>query len=71
MTIAPARKFIRPLADDNWATIASRALPQEDADAAASMLQSWNLHVFMRPTGANGSSILPSDIVFVEPPKPD
>ena len=34
-------------------------------------LQSWNLHVDMRAvlgTGGPGNPILPSDIIFVEPP---
>jgi hypothetical protein len=38
------------------------------------LLQSWNLHVFMRPAAPEGSSrhgnpILPSDVIFVEPPQ--
>ncbi len=41
---------------------------------AAELLQSWNLHVFMRPAAPAGSSrhsnpILPSDVIFVEPPQ--
>jgi len=39
------------------------------------LLQSWNLHVFMRPAAPVGSSrhgnpILPSDVIFVEAPRP-
>ena len=41
-----------------------------DAEEAVGQLQSWNFHVFMRPVGAAGHSILPSDIIFVEAPKP-
>jgi hypothetical protein len=70
MGIAPARKFIRPLPNDDWASIASREFPDEPAEATAESLQSWNFHVFMRPAGANGKTILPSDIVFTEAPKP-
>jgi len=38
------------------------------------MLQSWNLHVFMRAAGGVGrmrgdNPILPSDVIFIEPPK--
>jgi len=37
------------------------------------MLQSWNFHVFMRPAAPAdspraGNPILPSDIIFLEPP---
>ncbi len=70
MTLAPARRFIRPLPDEDWAAIAARALPDENPEQATSQLQSWNFHVFMRPAGANGNTILPSDILFIEPPLP-
>ena len=69
MALAAKRNFVRPLAGDDWADIAARALPGADAGQAVEQLQSWNFHVFMRPAGANGSPILPSDIIFVEPPK--
>ena len=67
------RKAILPLADDTWETIAARELPERDPGEVCGMLQSWNLHVFMRPAAPEGSSragnpILPSDIIFVEPP---
>ena len=42
-------------------------------DDAVSQLQSWNLHVFMRAAAGMGRAgsanpILPSDVIFVEPP---
>ncbi len=71
--LAQRRKTIFPLAEDTWETIAARELPEQEIADACGMLQSWNLHVFMRPAAPEGSSregnpILPSDIIFVEPP---
>jgi hypothetical protein len=65
-----ARKFIRPKESEDWSAIAARALPQTDPEEAVAQLQSWNFHVFMRPVGAAGHPILPSDIIFIEAPKP-
>ena len=67
------RRSTTPVEGDTWASIARRALPGLDEKAAVSQLQSWNLHVFMRAAGAmaapgGGNPILPSDVVFVEPP---
>jgi len=68
----PARRSIFPQDGDDWASIAARKLRGTQAEEAASLLQSWNLHVFMRPAVADsadpGNPILPSDIIFVEPP---
>ena len=69
----PARRSIFPQDGDDWASIAARELPDTATEEAVNMLQSWNLHVFMRPAAAAGSArqgnpILPSDIIFVEPP---
>jgi hypothetical protein len=71
----PARRRIFPRADDDWSSIAARELPDMDREAAVSLLQSCNLHVFMRPRPPEGSPragnpILPSDVVFLEPPLP-
>jgi len=68
--IPAARKFVRPQENDDWPAIAARALPETDREEAVAQLQSWNFHVFMRPIGASGTPILPSDIIFVEAPKP-
>lgn len=70
---APARRYVLPLATDDWASIAARELPQLDAAAAVSLLQSCNLHVYMRPSPPPdspraGNPILPSDVIFLEPP---
>jgi hypothetical protein len=68
------RRFIHPQEGDTWATIAARELPAMPADEAQKLLQSCNLHVYMRPAAPAGSPrhgnpILPSDVIFVEPPQ--
>ncbi|MGD8416581.1 MAG: hypothetical protein PVH91_05955 [Pseudomonadales bacterium] len=68
------RRSTFPQEGDTWASIAARELAAEDRDAAVSQLQSWNLHVFMRPAAPEGSPrhgnpILPSDVIFLEPPQ--
>jgi len=67
------RSSTYPLKQDTWESIAIRELPDTSLEQAISMLQSWNLHVFMRPAAPAGSSrgnnpILPSDIIFLEAP---
>ena len=57
-----ARRFVYPQAGDDLAAIAARELP--DVDGADQQLLSWNLHLAARRT----IGILPSDIVFTEPP---
>ena len=73
MTLSTQRKSIHPQTNDDWSTIAARELSGQPLDTAVSQLQSWNLHVFMRPTteGAAraGNTILPSDVIFLEPPR--
>ena len=64
---------MHPLTDDTWETIAQREMPGTPAGEAAAQLQSWNLHVFARRviddnTGQMGNPILPSDLLFLEPP---
>lgn len=62
------RRFIHPVAGDTLDTIAARELG--DLDGAAEQLLSWNLHLAARaPIGPPGS-VLASDIVFLEPPRP-
>ena len=68
-----ARRFMRPLASDDWASIAARELADQALEEATQSLQSWNFHVFMRPAPPEespraGNPILPSDIIFLEPP---
>ena len=74
MSLSTQRKSIYPVAADTWETVAARELPEIDLEQAMGNLQSWNLHVFMRPAAAQesarfGNPILPSDIIFVAPPQ--
>jgi hypothetical protein len=67
------RLSIHPQVGDTWASIAERELSEQPQEAAVAQLQSWNLHVFARriiddATGEMGNPILPSDILFLEPP---
>ncbi|HIG23253.1 MAG TPA: hypothetical protein EYG02_11430 [Henriciella marina] len=71
--LSVVRKSIRPQAGDSWATIADRELPKLKTEDGVSSLQSWNLHVYMRAPAPEGSPragnpILPSDVIFIEPP---
>ena len=73
-TLNETRKSIFPEGQDTWESIAQRELPDIGSEEAISVLQSWNLHVFMRPAAAKdstraGNPILPSDIIFVAPPQ--
>ncbi len=68
------RRSIFPLENDTWETIAAREFPDTELKEAVSNLQSWNLHVFMRRVTGKDSyrpmnQILPSDVVFLEPPQ--
>jgi len=68
----PIRRSIFPSEGDTWEKIAQRELGGDES--AVSQLQSWNLHVFMRPAAPEGSPragnpILPSDVIFLEPPQ--
>lgn len=71
--LGAVRRSIFPGQGDTWNTIAARELKDLDEATAVSQLQSWNLHVFMRPAAPEGSPrhgnpILPSDVIFLEPP---
>ena len=73
-TLNETRRSIFPEGQDTWGSIAQRELPDMGSEEAISVLQSWNLHVFMRPAAAKdstraGNPILPSDIIFVAPPQ--
>ncbi|MEZ5376090.1 MAG: hypothetical protein R2733_06200 [Acidimicrobiales bacterium] len=62
------RQFVSPQPGEDLAAIARRVLP--GVPDGLEQLQSWNLHLAAR-AGANRSiGLLPSDIVFVEPPPP-
>ena len=71
--LSTQRKSTLPQPQDTWESIAARELPELDPAEATSALQSWNLHVFMRPAAPEGSPragnpILPSDVIFLEAP---
>ena len=66
------RRSIFPQEGDTWQSIAERELGS-GGEETTGQLQSWNLHVFMRPAAPEGSAragnpILPSDVIFLEPP---
>ena len=70
--LSRVRKSVLPQPGDGWAEIAARELPDLPREEAVSKLQSWNLHVFMRAAARMGEAskpILPSDVIFVEPPE--
>jgi hypothetical protein len=72
--LSTVRKSILPKGGDTWQSIAARCLSGTPEAEAVSKLQSWNLHVFMRASGAAGTirgknPILPSDVIFIEPPR--
>ena len=69
----PSRRCIHPKTSDTWESIAQREMPDSPREDAIAHLQSWNLHVFARrviddSTGEMGNPILPSDLLFLEPP---
>lgn len=69
----PSRRCIHPKSSDTWESIAQREMPDSPREDAIAQLQSWNLHVFARrviddSTGEMGNPILPSDLLFLEPP---
>lgn len=68
-----ARKFVTPEPGEDLAAIAARVLPvhesgDDSGDAAAQQLLSWNLHLAARAGAGLSVGLLPSDIVFTEPP---
>lgn len=68
------RRSTFPREGDTWDAIAAREFPSQDPATMVSQLQSWNMHVFMRPAAAPGSPregnpILASDVIFLEPPQ--
>lgn len=57
-----------PQPGDDLAALATRELP--GVVAAEQQLLSWNLHLIARAALSGTVSLLPSDIVFTEPPPP-
>lgn len=71
--LSATRKSIFPQDGDDWNSIAERECDFENINDAVSALQSWNLHVFMRRVASKTGheqqgEILPSDVIFLEPP---
>ncbi len=69
--ISRVRRSVLPTKGDTWAEIARRELPDVAEEEAVTRLQSWNLHLFMRAAArarTTANPILPSDVVFLEPP---
>lgn len=64
-TPPPKRRFVQPMLNEDWDSIAARALPDVDRAQAIEDLKSWNMHLVMRRIAI----VTPSDIIFVEPPK--
>lgn len=66
--MSPARRYVFPEPGDTLAAVAARELP--GVPDGAQQLLAWNLHLAMRPVpvGAPGE-VLPTDIVYVEPPQ--
>jgi len=69
MSLSEVRKSLFPSDGDSWDSIAERELSELPNEEAVSQLQSWNLHVFMRPASDGKNPILPCDIIFLEPPR--
>lgn len=61
-----SRSFVFPQPGDDLAAIAARALP--GTDGAEQQLLSWNLHLAARAGLGRSVGLLPSDVVFTEPP---
>lgn len=64
-----ARRFVSPEPGEDFAALAARVVPDAaDAAQAAEQLLSWNLHLATRIVPGRAPGLLPSDIVFTEPP---
>lgn len=62
----PTRSYVLPNDGDDLAAIAASELP--GVDGAEQQLLSWNLHLAARAGLGRSVGLLPSDIVFTEPP---
>jgi hypothetical protein len=60
------RQFVYPQPGDDLGTVAARELP--GVEGAEQQLLSWNLHLAARAGLGRSVGLLPSDIVFTEPP---
>ena len=62
-----ARRYVFPQAGDDLAIIATRELA--GVEGAEQQLLSWNLHLAARAGLGRSGGLLPSDVVFTEPPR--
>lgn len=62
-----ARSYVFAQFGDDLAAIAARELP--GVEDAGQQLLSWNLHLAARAGLGRAVGLLPSDIVFTEPPR--
>lgn len=65
-----SRNFVTPEPGDDLVSVATRVLPAAAPDDAAHQVLSWNLHLAARAGLGRSVGLLPSDIVFTEPPLP-
>ena len=61
-----ARRYVFAQMGDDFAAIAAREMP--GVDGAEQQLLAWNLHLAARAGLGRAVGLLPSDIVFTEPP---
>jgi hypothetical protein len=62
-----ARHYIFPTPGDDFGTIAAREMP--GIEGGDQQLLSWNLHLAARAGLGRSVGLLPSDVVFTEPPR--
>jgi len=63
-----SRRWIQPEPGDTLESIAARELSHLSPEDALRALQSWNLHLMLRPFPRGG--LLGADVVYLEPPLP-
>jgi hypothetical protein len=68
VTPSPTRRWVQPEEGDTLASLAARELPELPPADALRALQSWNLHLILRP-GTPGV-LIGADVVWLEPPQP-
>jgi hypothetical protein len=68
VTPSPTRRWVQPEEGDTLASLATRELPELPPADALRALQSWNLHLILRP-GMPGV-LIGADVVWLEPPLP-
>jgi N-acyl-D-aspartate/D-glutamate deacylase len=67
-TPSRSRRWIQPEPGDTLESIAARELPALEPAEALRALQSWNLHLLLRPFPRG--SLIGADVVYLEPPIP-